>query len=363
MFYDEQRLLWRSGPRSLASKVQFHDERTCLSSLFREALVATKYQQSWEHILLPLAYEAEQQPLAPSILPVNDRDLLNRAYAYCDSITATNSRTFYMATSLLPAAKRRAMRALYAYCRMSDDMVDCWPGDAEERLTAWRHSALTSEPTSDDLVPIAWNDTRFRYRIPQRYAEQLIDGVGRDLCQKRYSTFEDVVRYAYGVASTVGLMSMHIIGFTGEQAIPYAIKLGIALQLTNILRDIGEDWSNGRLYLPMDEMAAFGLSEADLDKGEVHDRWRVFLRFQIERNHRLYTEANPGIALLHKDGRFAVTAASDLYCAILGDIKAHDYDVFHRRANVSAWGKVRRLPGIWWRARESRGRRGGCEDV
>ena len=310
--------------------------------------MATAYQQPWEQILLSLAYEAEHQSLAPSNLWVNDRRLLDRAYASCDSITSTNSRTFYMATGLLPADKRRAMRALYAFCRLSDDIVDCSESNAEELLAAWRRNALASEPSSSDLVTIAWADTRFRYQIPQRYAEQLIDGVGRDLCQKRYRSFEDVVRYAYGVASTVGLMSMHIIGFAGERAIPYAIKLGISLQITNILRDIGEDWANGRLYLPMDEMATFGLSEADLDKGQVNDQWRAFLRFQIERNRRLYDEANPGIALLNKDGRFAVAAASNLYRAILSDIEMHDYDVFNHRAHVSAWGKVRRLPRIWW---------------
>ncbi len=202
-------------------------------------------------------------------------------------------------------------------------------------------------PPPDDLVALAWADTRLRYRIPQRYAEQLIEGVGRDLHQQSYRTFEDLTTYAYGVASTVGLMSMHIIGFAGEQAIPYAIKLGIALQLTNILRDIGEDWRSGRVYLPMDEMAAFGLTEADLDRGQVDDRWRVFLRFQIERTRRLYAEARPGITLLNSDGRFAVAAASELYRAILEDIEAHDYDVFYRRAHVSAWDKARRLPGIW----------------
>ncbi len=313
--------------------------------------MTTINQQSWEHILLPLAYDAEHQPLALPSLSVTNKSLLDRAYAYCDGITLTNSRTFYMATRLLPVTKRRAMRALYTFCRMSDDIVDCSTGHAEERLIAWRRRALTPEPSSRDFVAIAWADTRFRYQIPIRYAEQLIDGVSRDIYQKRYRTFEDVVRYAYGVASTVGLMSMHIIGFAGEQAIPYAIKLGIALQLTNILRDIREDWSNGRLYLPLDEMAAFGLSEADLDKRQVHDRWRAFLRFQIERNHRLYVEANPGIALLNKDGRFAVAASSDLYHAILNDIEAHDYDVFHHRAHVNAWGKIRRLPGIWWRNR------------
>jgi len=319
--------------------------------LFKEASMATAYQQTWESVLLPLAYEAEHQAVAPTIIPVSDGGLLDRAYAYCDSITSTHSRTFYMATSLLPADKRRAMRALYAFCRLSDDIVDCSAYDSEVSLAAWRRKALMTEPPSSDLVAVAWADTRFRYQIPLRYAEQLIDGVGRDLCQKRYRTFEDVVRYAYGVASTVGLMSMHIIGFAGEQAILYAIKLGVALQITNILRDVGEDWGTGRLYLPMDEMATFGISEADLDKGQVDDYWRAFLRFQIERNRHLYVEAHPGIALLNKDGRFAVAAASDLYRAILSDIEAHDYDVFNRRAHVNAWGKVRRLPHIWWRNR------------
>ena len=111
----------------------------------------------------------------------------------------------------------------------SDDLVDCTQGDAEESLDAWRRKALAPVPPLDDLVAVAWADTRFHYQIPHRYAEQLIDGVRRDLCQQRYRTFEDVLRYAYGVASTVGLMSMHIIGFAGEQAIPYAIKLGVAL--------------------------------------------------------------------------------------------------------------------------------------
>lgn len=203
-------------------------------------------------------------------------------------------------------------------------------------------------------MAVAWEDTRFRYHIPWRYAEQLIEGVGRDMYQNRYRTFEELAAYAYGVASTVGLMSMHIIGFAGEQAIPSAIELGVALQLTNILRDIEEDRQHGRVYLPLDELAAYGLTRADLDQGQVNERWRAFLRFQIARTRRLYAQASPGIALLNRDGRFAVAAASDLYRAILDDIEAHDYDVFHHRAHVSAWGKARRLPGIWWRQRKRR---------
>ena len=309
--------------------------------------MATMYAPIWEHTLLPLAHEAERQHLTPHPLPVSDRASLDRAYAYCASLTSLYSRTFFLATGLLPTEKRHAMRALYAFCRLSDDIVDCSQGEAERTLAVWRQKALAPAPPPDDLVALAWADTRLRYRIPQGYAEQLIEGVGRDLHQQRYRTFEDLTTYAYGVASTVGLMSMHIIGFAGEQAIPYAIKLGVALQLTNILRDIGEDWRSGRVYLPMDEMAAFGLTEADLERGQVDKRWRAFLRFQIERTRHLYAEARPGIALLNSDGRFAVAAASELYRAILDDIEAHDYDVFYRRAHVSAWDKARRLPRIW----------------
>ena len=144
-----------------------------------------------------------------------------------------------------------------------------------------------------------------------------IDGVARDLDQARYATFDDLTAYAYGVASTVGLMSMRIIGYRSAAAIPYAIKLGVALQLTNILRDVGEDWRAGRVYLPADELAAFGLSEEDVARGQVDDRWRDFMRFQIERNRRLYAEAWPGIELLNEDGRFAIAAAGDLYRRIL----------------------------------------------
>jgi phytoene synthase len=149
------------------------------------------------------------------------------------------------------------------------------------------------------------------------------------------------------VASTVGLIVMHIIGFQGSAALPYAIKLGVALQLTNILRDVGEDWQAGKLYLPIEELAEFGLSEADIAASCIDDRWRRFMRFQIERARTLYREAEPGIMLLDADGRFAIGAASTLYRSILEDIEAHDYDVFHRRAHVGLWGKLRRLPKAW----------------
>jgi phytoene synthase len=307
--------------------------------------------RTWENRLLTLAGEAWHVGSVVCNAPIADETLLNDAYAHCDAITAEHSRSFHMASDLLPLEKRRAVRALYAFCRITDDIVDCHQEDVQIKLEQWRQHAFSHHPPAEDLAAVAWADARQRYQIPLRYAEQLLDGVSRDMVQCRYETFEDLATYSYGVASTVGLMSMHIIGFSGADAIPYAIKLGLALQMTNILRDVGEDWRRGRLYLPHEEMAEFGLTEDHIAAGVVDERWRAFMRFQIERNHQLYEEAWPGIAMLHEDGRFAIAAAAGLYRGILDAIEANDYDVFHRRAFVTTWGKLRRLPRLWWRSR------------
>lgn len=308
---------------------------------------------AWESALLNRAYEARCHELslsASSFAPT----LCARAYAHCEAITAANSKSFYLASALLPGPKRRAVRALYAFCRVTDDLVDL-PGASQTRLDDWRARVLTSTPPEYDLVAVAWTDARLRYGIPLRYAEQLIDGVAQDLQPRRYATFDELAAYSYGVASTVALMSMHIIGYTSTHAIRYAIKLGVALQLTNILRDVAEDWRAGRVYLPVEDLSRYALGEADIEhgiaSGVVTPQWREFMRFQIERNRRLYAEAILGIAYLSSEGRFAVTAAADLYCAILGEIERNGYNVFSRRIGVSAWGRVQRLPVAWWRAR------------
>ena len=310
------------------------------------------HTHAWEPALLSQALEAWQSITIAAPQSLSDRLLLDRAYAHCARVTARHSRSFYRASSFLPREKRRAVRALYAFCRVTDDIVDCPDCQARHALREWRHVALAAEPPLDNLVAVAWADARQRYRIPLRLAEQLIDGVARDLDQTRYATFDDLATYAYGVASTVGLMSMRIIGYRSAAAIPYAIKLGVALQLTNILRDVGEDWRSGRVYLPADELARFDLSEDDLARGQVDDRWRAFMRFQIERNRRLYAEAWPGIELLNRDGRLAIAAAGDLYRRILDDIEAHDYDVFTRRAHVSTPRKLLGLVRLWWSSEE-----------
>jgi phytoene synthase len=311
----------------------------------------TVQMHAWENSLLSLAQEAWQSRPAVATT-VGDETLLEQAYAHCEAITAVHSRSFHLASGLLPAAKRRAARALYAFCRTADDLVDNPNENPQAALARWHRKVFSLHPPTHDLVAVAWTDTRARYKIPQGYSEQLLEGISRDLVQTRYENFDDLVTYAYGVASTVGLMSMHIIGFTHPDAVAYAIKLGVALQITNILRDVAEDWQRGRIYLPQEELAFFGLSEDDLDKGQIDNRWRAFMKFQIERNRQLYHEAWPGIALLEQDGRFAITAAAELYRGILDDIEQHNYDVFTRRAHVSAWGKLRRLPGIWWRSKK-----------
>ncbi len=309
---------------------------------------------AWEMPLLALAQDAwHSLTHVQAAQSQQNADLLNHAYAECEVITADHSRSFHLASGFLPADKRRATRALYAFCRVTDDLIDRPVGDPVAMLARWRHVSLEHEPPPDDPVAIAWADTRLRYAIPRRYAEQLLDGVARDLRQQRYVTFDELATYCYGVASTVGLMAMHIVGFSGKEAIPYAIKLGVALQVTNILRDVAADFANGRIYLPLDELQDFGITQQDLERGRLNDNWRAFMRFQIARNRQLYEESWPGIAMLDADGRFAIAAASVLYGGILDDIEAHDYDVFTRRAHVSTARKLARLPGIWWRARHA----------
>lgn len=309
---------------------------------------------TWEYRLLSRAHEALTSPIIEKHIE-SDADVLNMAYGYCAHVTRMNSRTFHLASMLLPEDKRRAVQALYAFCRSTDDLVDETRGlaQADHIFANWRARLSNPHPAAHDPVPLAWADAQARYRIPHGYSDQLVSGVTRDQTQKRYQSFAELTEYCYSVASTVGLMSMHIVGFESRDAVPYAIKLGVALQLTNILRDIGEDWAMGRVYLPLDELDAFGLDEADLAAGRVDDRWRAFMRLQIDRVHALYDEAAPGIAMLHSDGRFAISAAADLYRAILGDIEACDYDVFSRRAHVGLWAKLKRLPGIWWNTKFS----------
>ena len=241
---------------------------------------------AWEPMLLSMAHEAHTFHHDEMARVDVDRRDLDRAYEYCDALTALHSRSFYVASSLLPKEKRSAVRALYAFCRVTDDIVDSGDANAASELAAWQARTAATLPSHDDLVALAWADARARFSVPQRYAEQLVAGVAQDLHKSRYDTFDELAAYSYGVASTVGLMSMHIIGYSSPEAIRYAIKLGVALQMTNILRDVGEDWRRGRVYLPAEDLNHFGLSTDDIAAGRVTSNWRRFMRYQIERNRR-----------------------------------------------------------------------------
>lgn len=312
-------------------------------------------ERHWEHRLITLAGESVHDSHSPALsLPIRNR-ALQGAYAASAAVSKRHSKSFHLASGQLPASKRQAIRALYAFCRTVDDIVDaCTECDNLADLEAWRQIIRSARAPEHDLIAAAWVDTLRRFHIPRHYALQLIDGVAKDLVVSRYASFDELSTYCYGVASTVGLMSMHIVGFTSRDALPYAIKLGVALQMTNILRDVGEDFRKRRVYLPQDELQGFGLDETDLASGKVTLRWREFMRFQIDRTRRLYAESSPGVRLLSPDGQLAVLAASGFYRGILDRIEKNGYDVFSRRASLSAWEKIARLPALFVDVQRSR---------
>jgi 15-cis-phytoene synthase len=305
-------------------------------------------QANWENQLLALAGNIPHPQTRPFFSYWAGDASLRNAYKQAEKITALQSKSFYFASGLLPEEKRSAVRALYAFCRTVDDIVDeSAENERDSRLDYWRGMVETASFEKNDLVAAAWADTLARYHIPRHYALQLIDGVARDLFQIRYQTFEELATYCYGVASTVGLMSMYIVGFHSSDAVPYAIKLGVALQMTNILRDVGEDYRNGRLYLPREELAFYGIQEADIAEGCITENWRQFMRFQIDRTRQLYEESWAGVKMLEREGQLAIGAASVFYQGILDEIEKNDYDVFTRRASLNTLAKAGRIPALW----------------
>ena len=311
-------------------------------------------QAQWERHLINLAGSEPHPSVRPLFSYWAGDYELQSAYRHAATATRAHSKSFYLASALLPEEKRSAARALYAFCRTVDDIVDeSTDYDREIRLDYWRTVTKTASASTEDRVALAWADTLARYHIPRHYALQLIDGVARDLHQSRYPTFNELATYCYGVASTVGLMSMYIVGFRSNDAIPYAIKLGVALQMTNILRDVGEDFRNGRVYLPREDLLFHGISETDIELGKVTPRWRQFMKFQIDRTRKLYEESWEGVKMLDREGQLAIGAASVFYQGILDQIENNDYDVFTKRASLSATEKLRRLPTLWMRIKRN----------
>lgn len=277
---------------------------------------------------------------------------LNALYQRAAAVTAGGSKSFFFATRFFPPDLAQAAYAVYWYCRHTDDLVDEAPSQEQGRrdLEAWAQqvTAALRGAASQDPVLAVFIDTARRYQIPAEYPLELIEGMRMDLDGMRYPSFADLRVFCYRVASVVGLMMSHVIGFR-PPALDYAVDLGIAMQLTNILRDVGEDLERGRVYLPQDEMQQFGCTEEGLRAHRRDDAFRELMRFQAERARRFYDQALPGVALLDPRGRFAVKIAADVYRAILSRIEAADYDVFTRRAVVPPmqkyWLSARSLAG------------------
>lgn len=268
-----------------------------------------------------------------------------------NEIIRNYSRTFFAATALLPRKKREAIRALYAFCRFTDDLVDRGNATLDD-VAAWEKT-IDLDPEHDLQTNPAiqlWAHVREQYGVDRRYERELIAGVALDLEKRVYATWAELERYCYLVASTVGLLSLPIIGTAPgvcfEQARPFAIQLGIALQLTNILRDVGEDAGRGRVYLPEEDLQHFDLNRDDIVRSTWDERFKNLIRFEIERARNLYRAALPGVALLDRSVRPAVMAAALLYRAILDKIEENDYQVYTLRAFTTTGEKIAMLPGI-----------------
>ncbi|GCE19628.1 phytoene desaturase [Dictyobacter kobayashii] len=286
------------------------------------------------------------------------------AYEYCRQVTQRASKTFYWGSVFLPPQKRQAVWAIYAFCRMVDDIVDeeadgTTPAIGHLRgsysparaIDGWREALIRlyeQGRTADDPILLAWDHMLEYYPVPLRPALDLLDGVEMDLTRQRYLNFDELHLYCYRVAGTVGLLTSPIFGYEDEEALNHAVDLGIALQLTNILRDIGEDARRDRIYLPLDEMARFGYSETDLMEGVINDEFRELVHFQMKRADEYYQRSLPGIDLLHPDCRLAVRLSGTLYRCILDRIRINNFNVFTMRASVPLQTKVRMASTHWF---------------
>lgn len=264
---------------------------------------------------------------------------LTDLYRDAAAATARGSKSFYFATRFFPPDLARSAHAVYWFCRTTDDMVDEAPSVDQGRsdLDQWESElrrALSGRGTNDPVLRVFAAAVE-RHAIPHEYPLELIEGMRMDLNGVRYDNFEQLRVFCYRVASVVGLMMMHVIGFEGDPT-AYATDLGIAMQLTNILRDVGEDLRLGRVYLPAEEMRRFGYSEVALRAGIRNAQFRELMAFQVSRARAFYRSATPGIPMLDPRGRFAVEVAARVYAGILSQIERADYEVFERRAVVPA---------------------------
>jgi phytoene synthase len=293
-----------------------------------------------------------------AVAPVNDGTGLERSYERCRQVARDAASNFYYAFYMLPRPKRDALCAIYAFMRLVDDASDSPIASANETsglvlkraaLSRWRAllDDCASGTTAGHPILPAFADAIRRYRIPSRYFHDLISGAEMDLLETNYATFESLQEYCYRVAGTVGLTCIHIFGFQDAHAPELAERLGIAFQLTNILRDIRSDLELGRVYIPAEDLRRFGCTVSELERGVVTPAVRELLRFEAERAWGFYREGVQLISKVDQDSRAALWALARIYSSLLARIEERDFDVFSERVRLSTPEKA----GILLRAR------------
>jgi phytoene synthase len=278
---------------------------------------------------------------------ITDSDL-RASYAECKRLNALHGKTYFLATLLLPKAKRPFVHALYGFARYADEIVDDFASELSieekaEALSNWGNGVLADlkKGISDDHVGRALIDTVKRFDIPHEHFEAFLHSMTMDLTVQEYETYEDLLEYVYGSAAVIGLEMVPILGPLHNDAFEAAKKLGIAFQLANFIRDIDEDLDRGRVYLPIKELAQFGVTREMLEERVLTPEIVEALKFQIARVRQLQAEAAPGIAMLEASSRPCIEAASTLYCGIVDEVEKIGYDIFNQRAKTSTGRRIR----------------------
>ena len=282
---------------------------------------------------------------------------LRESYAECKRLNALHGKTYYLATLLLPKSKRPFVHALYGFARYADEIVDdlastLTPQEKAEVLSKWSSGVLAGlqNGTSEDPVGRALVDTAKRFKIPHQHFIDFLHSMEMDLTVTQYQSYEDLLEYVYGSAAVIGLEMVPVLGYSDDAAFESAKKLGIAFQLANFIRDVGEDLERGRIYLPLDELARFGVTRELLERRVLTPEIIEALKFQIARVRQLQLEAAPGIAMLDKTSRPCIEAASELYCGIVDEVEAIGYDIFNKRAKTSTLRRLRVASSAYVRA-------------
>lgn len=273
---------------------------------------------------------------------------LRASYEECKRLNALHGKTYFLATLLLPKAKRPFVHALYGFARYADEIVDDLASELSieekaEALSTWGDGVLSDlkKGTSDDHVGRALIDTVKRFDIPHEHFEAFLHSMTMDLTVQEYETYEDLLEYVYGSAAVIGLEMVPILGPLHNDAFEAAKKLGIAFQLANFIRDVDEDLDRGRVYLPIKELAQFGVTREMLEERVLTPEIIEALKFQIARVRQLQNEAAPGIAMLEPTSRPCIEAASILYCGIVDEVEKIGYDIFNQRAKTSTPRRIR----------------------